>query len=116
MKKTHDDMITALKSWLDTAPDKIRLEMFYYSVFPCKHENLGRVRDSWGCLDCELFSGGWWCPKSPDNWCHYYSEEENGKRVVFLAKGEKFFLPEKHIHQNESEDSCIFCGLPDGRK
>jgi len=72
--------------------------------------------DSGVCSECGAGDGSWWCPKSPDNHCYYFSEEAESKRVVLLKNGETFILPADHKHENETDDTCLFCGAPDERK
>ena len=65
------------------------------------------------CLVCgEDF--GWWCPKSPDHLCHYYSE--NGK--IELQDGTKVDRPKDApvSVKYETDDCCLFCHDPEERK
>jgi len=64
------------------------------------------------CLICDN-GFGWRCIKSPDHVCHYYSND--GK--VELIDGTKVDVPwSDYDAKYESEDGCIFCGMPDERK
>ena len=72
---------------------------------------------------CEICGSlfGWYCPKSPDHACHYFSEEEDdGRHYVRLIDGTKCYLPDSYTkqkkHEDESDDWCIFCGQPEERK
>jgi hypothetical protein len=67
------------------------------------------------CMGCsEDF--GWYCPKSPDHVCHYFSDDDQ----VELITGIKVPIPviEDYDHDPKYEtfDSCLFCGHPDERK
>jgi hypothetical protein len=59
----------------------------------CKHTLLevNMFHDDVGIVRCAICGHdfGWWCPKSPDHYCHY-------------DKG--------------NEDSCDYCGQPEERK
>jgi len=86
----------------------------------CNHEfrelTPSELNDKWmsigaRCLVCGTHFG-WRCKKSSDGVCHYSSSE--GK--VELIDGTFINVPEGHELDNESDDRCIFCGLPDERK
>ena len=86
----------------------------------CPHEfrelTNKEIKDKWmsegaQCLICEG-GFGWRCKKSPDSVCHYSSQD--GK--VELLDGTKVDVPEGHDPKYESDDGCIFCGMPDERK
>jgi len=51
------------------------------------HHKIIKEYESAVCIICGK-NFGWWCPKSPDHFCHY----------------------------SESYDSCDFCGEPEERK
>lgn len=60
---------------------------------------------------------GWYCPKSPDHGCHYFSD--NG--IVTLNDGTTMQCPpdedgEPYSGDYETDDCCIFCGAPNERK
>lgn len=65
---------------------------------------------------------GWYCPKSPDHLCKYFSkyDEEKKLRFVMSINGERIYLSEKYTKNyneyTESEDECIYCWLPQERK
>jgi hypothetical protein len=82
----------------------------------CPHCQYKRSGDSKSCSDCNERMDGWWCDKSPDNSCYYFSEEKDGKHVVGLENGSQFILPADHDPEEESEDCCLFCGEPEERK
>lgn len=71
------------------------------------------------CLICNSYFG-WRCKISPDQNCHYYTEQDgpNGLRYVTLINGQKHYLPlpSNYDNQWETDDSCLFCGMPDERK
>ena len=80
--------------------------------------------DSQSCIICGTYMGHG-CGKSPDRVCHYYTTEVNGQRGVELFEGK--FVPLKDIlsegeteddycMENETDDYCLFCGLPEERK
>jgi hypothetical protein len=79
----------------------------------CPHTYYKRSGDSRSCLECNERLGGWWCDKSPDNSCYYFSEMKNGKCVVELDNKTEFILPDDHDYENEDEDWCLFCGEPE---
>lgn len=63
------------------------------------------------CQGCHQYFG-WRCKKSPDGVCHYYSED--GK--IELIDNTQVPTPEDHDPDYETDDCCIFCGMPDERK
>ena len=63
------------------------------------------------CLGCGQHFG-WRCKKSPDGVCHYFSED--GK--IELIDGTNVPVSEGHDDQYETDDTCLFCGMPDERK
>ena len=62
------------------------------------------------------YIGGWWCDKSPDNSCYYYSDEKDGSRIVELCNGTEVALPKELDPEYETDDCCLFCGEPEERK
>lgn len=73
----------------------------------CKH----KINKNGVCTRCgEDF--GWWCPKSPDHVCHYYTLDDE----VPLIDGRRARAPKKHNPFHETGDSCIYCGEPEERK
>jgi len=74
------------------------------------------LTDKWmsvssGCLGCGQYFG-WRCKKSPDGVCHYFSED--GK--IELIDGTTVPVAESHDPDYETDDGCLFCGMPDERK
>lgn len=70
-------------------------------------------------LDCivdplteRVTDNGWFCPDSPDHACHYFTEDG----LVVLTSGDRIQPPPEHDVTGETEDICIFCGLPEERK
>ena len=63
------------------------------------------------CLKCGQ-GRGWRCKESPDSVCHYRSRN----RCIKLLGGALYALPDDYDDSNESDDWCVFCGLPDERK
>jgi len=94
-------------------------EYLYYQnladdlVNGCKKHLIVKTRYGATCDICEK-DFGWWCDKSPDHVCHYFTEPydaKNGK--VLLVSGKKIKPP---AHKYESLDNCLFCGEPEERK
>jgi hypothetical protein len=56
--------------------------------------------------------GGWTCPRSPDGYCHYRSEDGR----ILLRDGRSVPVPPGHNAANESKEWCIYCGQPSERK
>ena len=54
----------------------------------------------------------WWCSKSPDNLCHYFTDSDG---TVTLNNGKKVRPPKHDIHY-ETSDCCLYCGNPEERK
>ena len=89
--------------------------------------------DSASCAVCGS-DLGWWCPKSPDHTCHYFSigsmrgscygsehleDTPFTYGMVYLRSGEgfgRFVRPPEHDMERESRDRCLWCGEPDERK
>ena len=63
------------------------------------------------CLICGGYHG-WRCKESPDGVCHYFSKD--GK--VQLLGNRECDVPIDHDGSGESDDWCIFCGMPEERK
>jgi hypothetical protein len=88
----------------------------------CQHELIEltqkELNDEWmsegaDCLVCgEDFSMAWRCKCSPDSVCHYYSKD--GK--VKMIDGTLVDIPKGHNPEWETDDACIFCGMPEERK
>lgn len=83
----------------------------------CTHEKTKRSGDSVICANCNK-DFGWFCETSPDETCHYYSEEslDSESRFITLKSGMKHLFHPDHNHKNETDDSCLFCGSPEERK
>lgn len=72
------------------------------------------------CEDCDRYFG-WWCPKSPDNMCHYHTYKVEGflltARAVELVDGTEHILEDYDGEPRfETDDDCLFCHDPDERK
>lgn len=85
----------------------------------CKHKILVREPDQYGhygSAECEgcFEDFGWYCPEAPDHRCHYWFQDENGRKSVDLLDGTRHELP-ADTEQPYYED-CIFCGHPEERK
>lgn len=118
-KPSLEDIKNKLTDWINNKANELVLRNIYRQHFPCKHINIKQEGDSQLCVACEEHTGNWWCPKSPDHHCYYYSHHatyKEDRRVVFLQDGREFGLSKDHNKDNESEDWCIFCGQPDERK
>jgi len=91
--------------------DELREEL-YRLIAECRHELLSAQTCSIAvCPTCDK-DFGWFCEKSPDGVCHYYTI--NGK--VELLNGTLIDQPKGHDPDNESDDWCIYCGMPEERK
>lgn len=58
---------------------------------------------------------GWFCPDSPDNTCHYFTDNSDGQSVT-LINGDVYKLTKRSDPRYESDDFCLFCGGPEERK
>ncbi len=64
-------------------------------------------------------SFGYRCPgkDSPDEVCHYFTEDQDGKNMVLLSNGEYVeYTDPEHSPDHESDDYCLYCGSPQERK
>lgn len=62
----------------------------YENEEECKHEHIIRWEEDWcKCEDCNETIWEWYCPDSPDHFCHY---------------------------DNGDMDQCGYCGEPEERK
>lgn len=86
----------------------------------CTHEfrelTWKESKDKWmsvgaKCLICNQHFG-WRCTKSPDHVCHYYTEEG----TIMLIDETVVNAPTDHDAESETDDSCIYCGMPEERK
>jgi len=78
----------------------------------CRHELLSPQNSAIAvCPTCNK-DFGWFCEKSPDGVCHYFTID--GK--VGLLNGTLVDPPKEHDISNESDDWCIYCGMPEERK
>jgi hypothetical protein len=106
---------------LKIARDLIKRELDQTIKITCAHKNLEKTEYGGSvCKDCGTHQG-WYCPKSPDNRCYYFSHlgkiiGRKSRRYVRLNNGTIYYLPEKYDGRNESDDWCIFCGAPEERK
>jgi len=91
----------------------------------CWHEMKSKVYGGAECKHCG-YRGGygktggqflcWYCPKSPDHICHYFSKtDKSGNKYVVSVNKEKIIL-KCYNPDHESSDCCIFCGDPEERK
>ena len=87
----------------------------------CRHENTAipspkALQGGYAskiCADCGI-DLGWFCEKSPDKGCHYFTEENTGKRFVRLANND--LIEVESDPETETSDCCLFCQNPDERK
>ena len=103
-----DEAVNKLEQFLPDEEDMV-----------CAHTTLIETNYEVGqCKDCKK-TFDWYCPDSPDNQCHYYTQDTpEGKGLMFrdgsimLTKD----FPEDWDPDYETDDCCIFCGQPDERK
>ena len=103
----------------DDAVDKLEHFLPDDEGLVCAHKTLIETSYEVGqCKDCKK-TFDWYCPDSPDNQCHYYTQDTpEGKGLLFrdgtimLTKD----FPEDWDPDYETDDCCIFCGQPDERK
>lgn len=69
------------------------------------------------CTECGK-TLDWFCPESPDKQCHYYTNQDDKGYYVTLRSGERHYFKNytKSDSQDETDDSCLFCGAPNERK
>lgn len=92
---------------------KERSELLYELKKTCPHTIVADKYDSAVCITCDE-DFGWWCPKSPDNACHYHTCA--GGTLVQLITGKTVDPPLGHVPRRETSDHCIYCGNPEERK
>lgn len=84
----------------------------------CPHSMERTSEGSATCPICKLHKR-WHCVDSPDKVCHWFSETQPGfgKFWIIELDNKMFDLDgyTKEQHNNETKDSCIFCGLPEER-
>jgi len=118
-QKVFADQLTALHKAMRKAKDAYQAKKDQCIHVVSYTEDSG----NWDCGSawCELCGEdlGWYCPKSPDHACHYFSE--GGK--VKLAGGILVDIPEDCKDEDgsynpnwETDDCCLFCGSPEERK
>lgn len=113
MNKTPKDCIL---EYINKEPIKISiLQKILYSLCSHNHPKINKD-DTPHCSFCNAPLDGWFCSKSPDNICHYFSIKENGQCFVELSNGKHFTLPQNHQKEYENDDECLFCGEPEERK
>lgn len=86
----------------------------------CPHRLRPLTNSEWGdewmskTAVCEICGRHWeWrCKVSPDGVCHYHSHDG----MVELIDGSKCKVPKGHINADETDDSCIYCQMPEERK
>ena len=83
----------------------------------CQHKMVKTGSASVECKLCNVWFG-WYCPKSPDHTCYYFSEKDKNGRYIDLLSGVRCYLPKNYepTAGYESDDWCIFCGSPEERK
>ena len=81
----------------------------------CTHE-ITNDNDNARCTICD-HEYGWYCPSSPDYSCYYFSSRRKEQNVIDMLDGSEFIIVNPdHNPDLESEDQCLFCGLPQERK
>lgn len=96
-----------------------------YSYTPAKFGDTMYYDGSTWCADCGVHFGHF-CPESPDNACHYYTEDGLHVRLVTGELVQKphdpphpdwdFVTVEQDCRQFETDDVCLFCKHPHERK
>ena len=85
---------------------------------PLSEEELADLWMSTGawCDVCH-YSFGWRCKISPDSVCHYFSVDQGGKLSPQID-GDPVTFPQGEYGgpDSESDDWCLFCGMPEERK
>lgn len=88
----------------------------------CKFKELSdkEKKDNWlsvsaQCTKCNTCYG-WRCLKSPDGVCHYFTNPKGKKVELINGKDTKLFKTQDYDPEYESDDFCLYCGLPDDRK
>ena len=74
------------------------------------------IADQWmsveaECLVCKT-PFGWRCQDSPDGVCHYFSHDG----LVKMIDGTMVPVPPDHNGKCETDDQCMWCGMPEERK
>jgi hypothetical protein len=117
-RKEYDRARFVFHQLLNTCPHKIMCGACQSVTGDeaCSADHFGFGHGEAVCIFCKQ-NFGWYCHKSPDRTCYYYSDERKGKTVT-LKSGQKIDLPAEHEAQArwESDDFCLFCGGPDERK
>jgi len=84
----------------------------------CKHKVCECGKFGPGSAECGICGTGhgWYCPRSPDHICYYYTEEDSqGYRFIKMDDGSRHYMPNNYNVENEKEDSCLFCHHPEER-
>jgi len=108
----------SIKYFMSLAKRSLEEYVYYQNILNnlingCKKHLIVKKRYGAVCDVCGK-DFGWWCDKSPDHVCHYFTEPhdvKNGK--VLLVNGKKI---KPSVHKYESLSSCLFCGEPEERK
>jgi len=106
---------------IENAPEAEKKQKHYHTA-----QRIPMSPSSAECSVCEK-NLGWYCGKSIDHVCHYFSVERRGnKRSIKLLDNtyvdvppriiEEGVPPEPHDPDNETDDECLFCGLPEERQ
>ena len=115
MELTKSEQKLKSRIWSARKALDLANSIYHSAIRECRKHVIVPSGSSAVCEVC-AHDFGWYCPKSPDHTCYYYSHEKNDRRVVDLINGKEHKLPEAYNHANESDDWCIFCGQPDERK
>jgi len=68
---------------------------------------------------CEEKFELWYCEKSPDHRCYYYTDGKDEQGYYVLDINNNKIYIEGHTDKDEeyeSDDCCLFCGQPEERK
>jgi 5-methylcytosine-specific restriction endonuclease McrA len=120
-QKEHKARIESINTALDlikTTYDRLKMELWELQQ-SCPHDINCSDTGAAVCTICnERF--GWFCSKSPDKCCHYFSEPvHEGQRGIRSLNNEILLLPSTYTDKDaeqETQDTCIFCQDPLERK
>ena len=112
MSLTDDemDLLADIQKWDRVVREAQQHRAALLSSHRCKV--VGKSSDGATCVFCHR-NWGWFCSKSPDNACHYFTEPDGSVRLI---NGTNVDPPEGHDPEFESYDWCIYCEEPDERK
>lgn len=112
-KKNANELVDKILQELSIDTSDKSLGCRHENTAPPSHKALKGGYASKVCADCGT-DFGWFCENSPDKGCHYFTEDNKGKRVVRLATNELIVV--ESDPSIETSDCCLFCHNPDERK